>query len=558
MGRLWLYLNTARWLRLSQLAWLVYRRLRPTINPPTVENEDSRGGVGSAPFVEVPQPGTKELRFLNVSRPADPRNIDWHPADVSRLWRYNLHYFDYLHWQAIPAADKAAFIDNWIAANPVQTEDAWEPYTVSLRIVNWIKYFSTRPDGVPSEWRHSLLNQANWLSRNMEHHILANHLLKNAKALVISGAWFTGPLGRNFLKQGLGLFVEQISEQFLADGGHFERSPMYHSVALEDLLDVCNVLAGLPGLADEHSRSKIREVSLRALRFLDDTLATDGSIYLFNDAAHDIAPDPEALIEYGRRLLNYERAPAAAMPVRINKPDTGYYGYRFAANSLLIDAGPVGPDYQPGHAHCDMLSYEYCLDGRRLIVDSGVYGYDDDDTRNALRGTAAHNTVMVDGQEQSEIWGTFRVARRARPRKVELSQFKGTRISFTGSHDGYRRLPARIMHTRNIDACTKEGLQVRDSLTGKGSCRAKSFIHFHPDAELTERAPQEWAVFRKGKLLATLKVSEECSVHIERADYCPRFGVRLSGTRLTLSCEGPLPLRLEYRLRLAEPIDPQG
>ena len=56
---------------------------------------------------------------------------------------------------------------------------------------------------------------------------------------------------------------------------------------------------------------------------------------------------------------------------RIFLPDTGYYGYRQGGDSLIVDCGPVGPDYQPGHAHCDTLSYELHVGGVPIVVDSG-------------------------------------------------------------------------------------------------------------------------------------------------------------------------------------------
>ena len=98
--------------------------------------------------------------------------------------------------------------------------------------------------------------------------------------------------------------------------------------------------------------------------------------------------------------------------------DAGYYGARGSGHYVVCDAAPIGPDYQPGHAHGDLLSFELSLAGRRVIVDAGVHGYDGDPLRAWCRSTRAHNTVEIDGEDQCEFWGTFRVARRARPRDV--------------------------------------------------------------------------------------------------------------------------------------------
>ena len=135
---------------------------------------------------------------------------------------------------------------------------------------------------------------------------------------------------------------------------------------------------------------------------------------------------------------------------RSDLPWTGYFGYRHGGDSLIVDCGPVGPDYQPGHAHCDTLSYELHVGGVPIVVDSGTFDYEPGQFRHYLRSTAAHNTVRIDGQEQSEIWGQFRVARRARPVEAHLSDWAGGRLVFSGEHDGYRRLPGKPRHRREI------------------------------------------------------------------------------------------------------------
>jgi uncharacterized heparinase superfamily protein len=543
-----LYVNTVRWLRLSQLAWLIYRRLRPVVNPALVSSESHRANVAITAFAGTPEPSGCELRFLNQSTSADPVNLNWHPADQSRLWRYNLHYFDYLQWQVIPDVYKQAYIDSWLTDNPMGAEDSWEPYTVSLRIVNWIKYFAMNPDTIPAAWQESLINQANWLLSNVEHHILANHLLKNAKALLFAGVWFEGPLGRRFLRTGLDYFLRELDEQFLADGGHFERSPMYHCIALEDCLDVLNLVDADLDLFGKGVRERVQKKTERAMHFLDQVLCADGRIPLFNDAAFDIAVHPADLFEYGQRLFDYQQLSPARQPLRIALPASGYFGYRCGADSFLIDCGEGGPDYQPGHMHCDTLSYELCIDGVRIVSDSGVHGYEHDDTRHYLRSTAAHNTVTLNDAEQSEIWGTFRVARRARPLRPRLSQIEDGKLSFEGSHDGYQRLRQNALHKRRVEIDLAGCWAIKDELTGSGSVEAKSFVHFGPGVRVIQKEDGICELLVNDKMVARLVVDAGCAVRTEPNYVATGFGVRVETESLILSRSGELPLQLGYRL----------
>ena len=119
-----------------------------------------RAGVEWLPFMppESVDVDTLEIEFLNRRRKIDIRDMNWSCSDESKLWRYNLHYFDYLHWDAYSIEGKGDLIDSWIDSNPVGSVDAWEPYTVSLRVVNWIKYFLGSGEGgeVSEPWQKSL------------------------------------------------------------------------------------------------------------------------------------------------------------------------------------------------------------------------------------------------------------------------------------------------------------------------------------------------------------------------------------------------------------------
>ena len=138
---------------------------------------------------------------------------------------------------------------------------------------------------------------------------------------------------------------------------------------------------------------------------------------------------------------------------------SGYFVIRNLDDMLVVDCGEVGPDYQPGHAHCDTLSFELASDGRTIIVDSGVYDYEDSEMRRYVRSTRAHNTAMVDGCEQSEIWGAFRVARRARPiqridrkvRRVEGTVFRQPRWLWPIARPAGARAHHRVRDGRSLD-----------------------------------------------------------------------------------------------------------
>ena len=286
----------------------------------------------------------------------------------------------------------------------------------------------------------SLYLQAAWLERNIEHHLLANHYLKNAKALFFAGAYFAGVDADRWLKKGLKILGEESREQILPDGGHHERSPMYHCIVVEDYLDVLNLACSNRNLVDPDCIDMLQQRTTAALDFLHDILAPDGQIPLFNDSAFGIAKTPAQLFNYASRVMQYSPPEYPDGLSICAKPDSGYYVIRDRNDMCIIDCGLIGPDYQPGHAHCDTLSYELSLNGRRIVVDAGVYDYESGEDRVYARSTHAHNTVAVDMQEQSEIWGVFRVARRARPMQSRLEQLDDGRVRFEGAHDGYHRL----------------------------------------------------------------------------------------------------------------------
>jgi uncharacterized heparinase superfamily protein len=223
-------------------------------------------------------------------------------------------------------------------------------------------------------------------------------------------------------------------------------------------------------------------------------------------------------------------------------PATGYFGWRTADGTYLaFDAGPVGPDYLPGHAHGDIFSFELSLAGRRAIVDSGVHDYLEGDMRRYCRSTRAHNTVEIDGQDQCEFWGAFRVARRGRPREVAWRLMPDRRgFTVSGWHDGYERLPGRPRHARRLvwhaDGAAHV-LMVRDRVQAAGTHSVRSRLHLAPDLEI-EPISKDVAVVRGAGLTFRIAFAGPGRLGIEEAFYCPEFGRSIPTRAVVFSADG--------------------
>jgi uncharacterized heparinase superfamily protein len=546
-GRLRLYVRTIGYLRREQLAHWAYRRLLRRSSKPHRARDEVRIRR-PATFVFPQSPEAKVLDELALAgRGEDPaRDFEWRTSELWRPLRIQIHYFDYLNDPHRPDEWKHAIVKGWIETHPGYRGDAWTAYPTSLRMVNWIKFFTRLPvDRNDERSVASLYGQALWLETNLESHILANHYLKNAKALLFAGMFFVGEDADRWRDVGLRIFVSEMEEQFLPDGGHYERSPMYHAISLEDILDVYALLStgGRPQTAS--TLELLRAYAVRGLDFMSAILMPDGTLPLFNDASRDVGPSPAELYAFARTTLGYE-PPRATAGLRVRAfSSSGYYTIRDGASALAIDCGPLGPDYQPGHGHCDALSYELALQGERVVVDTGVFDYEPNAQRNFARGTAAHNTVQVDGAEQSEIWDVFRVGRRAYPLAATLTLLGPHEATFVGAHDGYERPPTSTRHERTVRYSSGAWF-FEDRLGGAGRHLIESRVHLHPafHAQRTEDGVRISSL--EGRPVATLRPSPNVELRIERGPYFPRFGSSQERDVIVMTLEAQLPATISH------------
>lgn len=545
-----LYFHTVRHLKPGQVSSRLLRRINGRVvglsAPAAIA---ARPFAIATPWLAKATGGSRGFTFLNLTKEFPGGRIDWRSPEMPKLWRYNLHYFDYLLDPGRPIEERCRLIDGWVAANPMGAEDAWEPFPVSLRIVNWIKFFLGGGRGRAEPQRlESLYRQALWLERNIEYHLLANHLFKNAKALLFAGFFLEGADAGRWLGKGLEILQRELDEQVLPDAGHFERSPMYHSMILEDCLDLLNLCRGsaLPETGDLSTR--LNPICRKMAAFLLGMAHPDGRIALFNDAAFGIEAEPAELAEYCGRLLG--EAPREPSGRSWAFTETGYFVMApREGDRLIIDCGPVGPDYQPGHAHCDTLSFELSLAGRRVLVDSGCCQYEDAEIRRYNRGNAGHNTVTIDGANQSEVWGAHRCARRAYPLYARLEERAEGAIVFEGAHDGYKRLPGSPRHHRCI-TWAGDAIRIEDRIDGRGAHDVESRLHIHPELKV-EATDNGVTVTDNGQTLMKVSDAGQGRVEIESGWYCPEFNKKISCPVLTLKIEKMgLPAKLGWQLRM--------
>jgi len=474
--------------------------------------------------------------FLHDKRKAGPGL--WNDSSAGKLWLYNLHYFDYLRQNNITEQEAHRLISSWIKENPPAYGNGWEPYPLSLRIVNWIKYHICSGK-LTAEAMHSLAVQTRYLSKRIEYHLMANHLLANAKALVFAGMFFRGPEAEAWLNKGIGIYKEQLPEQILKDGFHFELSPMYHSIILEDLLDVFNICR----LID------LKDYIKRMLDCLNVVTAPDGSLFLFNDAANGIALSPGKLVKYAASLGIKQEYPYGKRTGPSDLPFSGYARLSSGNWTAMCDGGRIGPDYQPGHAHADTLSFELWHEKQPLIVDSGTALYIAGKIRKAQRSTAGHNTVTVDGRNSSQVWSAHRVAERA---GITARSFGGD--MFSAAHDGY----GKIIHLRHWHI-SPDGMEITDSIYEKdrqGAVLKKrprkkheicSCLHFAPGIKcrITGLSSAELLCGNKKFII---NFSENMKADIIEGCRSREFGLIEKTAVLRLSATDVLPLKIKVEI----------
>ncbi len=472
-----IYIHTLRFMKMRQINYRVYYLVRNKIRK--FKNFTYSYSLKSNSHKLLFKPSIDSYNsfsnnmtnfsFLNLSHTFE-KNIDWNYAKYGKLWTYNLTYFEFLNQHDISFKDGLYLINDFIE-NINSVKDGLEPFPIALRGINWIKFLS-HYQVHEQKIDDSLYAQYYILIDNLEYHLLGNHLLENGFSLLFGSYYFSDEKLHFHAKK---ILFAELQEQILSDGAHFELTPMYHQIMFFRVLDCINLISNNDVFQDNELEEFLRNKASLMYGWLKNMTYENGKIPHFNDSIDGIAPTSEQLFQYAQRLNIHHKV----LPLG----ESGYRKYTHDYYELIVDVGNIGPDYIPGHAHSDTFNFELYIQNQPFIVDTAISTYENNAQRKYERSTVAHNSVVVDDENQSEVWSSFRVAKRAKIIKLEESDDYVSAI-----HDGYKK--RGIMHKRSFYTLANN-IIIDDEILLKNNQHYIAKAYFHLDNSINVRSDGE-------------------------------------------------------------------
>jgi Heparinase II/III-like protein/Heparinase II/III N-terminus len=508
MNKIALYFHTLRYLKIKQIYYRLYYLFLDKFSRKSLKLTQQI----SKPFTFLNyhlsyknKTYLKEntFKFLNISHTFTDGFVDWELMEYGKLWQYNLCYFDFLNQESLSKEEGIDLIKQFISSEN-SLVSAIEPYPTSLRVINWIRFIS-KHQIKDAEITDAIYIQTNYLSKRLEYHLLGNHLLENAFCLLHAGYFFKE---EKFINISFNILKEELQEQILEDGGHFELSPMYHQIILFRVLEAIDLVrsndfilidrelssrrrgelffvplkyifgknltvpsfvgrTNLDKLRDEHLINLLETKASKMLSWLNNITFQNGDIPLLNDSAFGIAPSTFDIQKFSK-FLNIKE-------IEIKLSTRGYRKYTNSHFEMIVDVGKTGADYQPGHAHADALNVVIYANNKPFIIDTGTSTYENNSRRCLERSTQSHNTVTFNNENQSQVWSSFRVAQRA-----NIHIISETDNSIIAEHDGYKKF--RLIHQRQVDVSDSQ-IVIKDFIFGTNE-KVVAHFHFHPNCSI--------------------------------------------------------------------------
>ncbi len=566
-------------MKLRQLAGIAERKVRHTVVPRLPINFDQRYEE-QVPnkLIVTPQPIADNSSLLRKSLDSSEREryrnrvyqasegrltflnrsihfgdeINWEHEELEEyplLWRLKLQSFEFLEW-AVLGFNNPIRIRNvhtqfqrwllsWTANNPIGDSQylrrSWIPHSVSLRILNWSRYAAwCEQADLPVDDRlyRQIYKNALFLDNHIEFEIGGNHLIENAIALVMAGVLFEEH-NTGWIKTGMEVLDYASETQFLADGGHFERSPMYHLMVLRRYATAFQLLTG-----SGYSTARLKTTAEQALGFLSAISEPAGEIPLLNDSVYGEQISASACMAYSKSCGLYREK------VSLNHPaGSGYRKLTTENSTLLVNVGDVGPPHLPAHSHNDHLSVLLWIDGNPILTDTGVYDYAPTPRRQYSRSVSAHNTVQYRDVEPIPVGGSFLMGNRTEIKILE----DNTEIQ--AQYSRKTLINSVYTHQREI-----EGIQggwlisdtIRDTNNGVFTVR----YHFHPSIMIKEINRGEYKIYIDNEELAKFDFSGIDNQKLIHTPYFEQYGSEQD--RLTIEASTNAPNQICTQISIEE------
>ena len=452
--------------------------------------------------------GVWSFSFLNLEQSFSQDSINWSFRDFGMLWTYNLNYFDWLHQEGMSKEQGLETLSMFYATPAGKNPIILHSYPTSLRIINTAKFISKWD--IKEDWLYyELTADLKFLSGRLEYHLLANHLLENAFALYIGGLITNQG---EFIQKGKKLLVRELKEQVLIDGMHYERSPMYHLIILERLLDALNFAKATGDDLDRTLKSYAARMTGLAMNWED-----LDRIPMMQDSAYDIALTVPEVLEYSKCLLD-DDYPSIPNDLK----DSGYRKLKSESFSLFANVGSIGPSYQPGHAHADEMNFELFYQGVPILVDTGISTYENNSRRNIERSTESHNCVMIENKNSSDVWSSFRVGKRA---KVDLKKDSPFIEAQSTGFNSDLSINRKWSVTKDCFIIEDEYLPNIYMATGQ--------LHFHPDISLIEAKKKTLLLKHNNGIKLSLKIFNSKELKLDPFEYSKGFNQTVKAIRVS-------------------------
>ena len=511
------FYHTLKHLKFTQ----VYHQIKYRLVKPNRVATPWDGDFAQVDLVEFPKKqkslsnseGLLSFRFLNLEQSFSQDSVDWSSGEYGMLWKYNLNYFDWLHQPGMSKEQGLETLSQFYSTPAEKNPIILHPYPTSLRIINTTKFIATWK--ITQDWiYHELVADLKFLSGRLEYDLLANHLIENTLALYIGGL-ITNQ--NEFTQKGKKLLLRELKEQVLNDGMHYERSPMYHLIILERLLDALNFAKATNDDLEYTLESYAVRMTALAMNWED-----LDRIPMMQDSAYDIALTIPELLKYSKSLLG-ENYPARPNELK----DSGYRKFNHGNLILFVNVGSIGPSYQPGHAHADELNFELFYKGSPIIVDTGVSTYEKNDRRLLERSTSSHNCI-VSGKNSSDVWSGFRVGKRA---TVKISLDDDQKLNAT--HDGFCTLTSRT-----FDGSIAGQMTLIDKLEYRSTSKdyyGKGYLHLHPDVRLEQLDEATFLLNNQIELTFQSDKYNHSIIDLDRYSYAKGYNTLIDATVISYS-----------------------